>query len=85
VPDETFTVVLEDFVGMAGGASTVGTGTIVNDDVALPPPPPPPAGATPVPALTGMGAGALSALLLAARAAGRHRVRKNHNPPEETP
>ena len=84
-PDETFTVVLEDFVGMAGGASTVGTGTIVNDDVALPPPPPPPAGATPVPALTGMGAGALSALLLAARAAGRRRVRKNHNPPEETP
>ena len=103
-PDETFTVVLDGFVGMAGGASaagasvfgphridamaggasTFGTGTILNDDMP-PPPPPPPAGATPVPALTVMGAGALSALLLAAKAAGRRRARKDDNPPKETP
>lgn len=35
--DETFTVQLDNFVGMAGGDSTQGTGTIVNNDAALPP------------------------------------------------
>ncbi|GAB2461958.1 hypothetical protein GCM10027082_11360 [Comamonas humi] len=37
-PDETFSVRLGDFVGMAGDTATVGTGVILNDDGPLPPP-----------------------------------------------
>ena len=36
--DETFSVLLENLVGAGGGASTKGTGTILNDDLAPPPP-----------------------------------------------
>ncbi len=39
--DDTFAVRLSDLVGAAPDISTIGTGTIENDDGPLPPPPPP--------------------------------------------
>ncbi|GAB2461965.1 hypothetical protein GCM10027082_11380 [Comamonas humi] len=67
-PDENFSVELYGFEGIAGGESTSGTGTIANDDGAVPPPGP----VRPVPALGAWGLSLLGALLgLAALRRGR--------------
>lgn len=67
-PHETFSVVLDGFVGMAGGSASTGLGTIRNDDG------PAPGGAQPVPSLADGALLALSALLIGtARAALRRR------------